>query len=666
MVSGDKSSLTSHGVQLRSAPSWHFAVLFEGSTVEKEGGTLCGWAAFFHIRVICHERKPYKDRYAGCKEYSWRVRRRFSDFQELDAGLRAANILLPSAELPRRTFWRHLYPTEEFVKQRSEELHRFLDAALAAAAARAASDPDLTDLADVSSALPQFLGMAAVSVGSGPHLNLEPDPSGRDWAYPEDAEERHVALVHTLDRGVYVWGHLDTGSPTGTRLTRFDRQERLGDLSCTHAEARHSTVAKEQRPSAPARRRISSDLMSESISETHSSRGPSLTSSPVLLASSPPRCPSLCPSLFSSPAASLLPSPVASPAQSRCATPPRRGSLCGPCDETHYETLSFTSTSTADTEQSIHHSEMPPARPKPPSKAVWLEVDLDNECSRAQEHSQWWFGVLADRANRGLDLKACVKGASRVDSAGAAKQQAHNRAEARRKMIVQYEKAAALYRELSVMHEDLHTVLGYGVENKTLVIVQQTATNLCGLRSLPFTQQRCHRVLGQALKALARLHEQHVPHGHLSPESFLIEEGPLGPQARIAWTPGQRRPEGHASATLGFRGPGCEQGPADDIWSLACVFLVWWKGFDPVPHPWTQFAKSHRLQQEIRSALAADPPEIPKALLDLHLAAAAAEEPCHTFLSLLAQMLTRCLIWDPAERPSAEQLLQHRFFEQAL
>jgi len=238
-------------------------------------------------------------------------------------------------------------------------------------------------------------------------------------------------------------------------------------------------------------------------------------------------------------------------------------------------------------------------------------------------------------------------------------------AEARRKAIAEYERAAAMYRELSVNHEDLHCILGYGVEGKTLAIAQQALPAGHGLRRLPFTQQRCHRVLGQALKALGHLHEQLLPHGHLSPESFLIEEGPLGPQVRLAWTPGQRRPEGHASSMLGFRGPGL-QGPAGDVWALACVMLVWWTGFKPVAHPWGQFARSPTLQQDILEALAEQPPAMPKALLDLHAAAATAEEPGHSFLALLASLLTRCLVWNPTERPSTLQLLQHRFFEQAL
>jgi len=86
----------------------------------------------------------------------------------------------------------------------------------------------------------------------------------------------------------------------------------------------------------------------------------------------------------------------------------------------------------------------------------------------------------------------------------------------------------------------------------------------------------------------------------------------------------------------------------------------------PVPHPWTQFARSHRLQQDIHAALAEQTLQLPKALLDLHAAAADAEEPEHTFLSRLASLLTRCMVWQPSERPAASTLLQDRFFEQSL
>eukprot|EP00931_Biecheleriopsis_adriatica_P087418 TRINITY_DN61897_c0_g1_i1.p1 TRINITY_DN61897_c0_g1~~TRINITY_DN61897_c0_g1_i1.p1 ORF type:complete len:645 (-),score=137.85 TRINITY_DN61897_c0_g1_i1:601-2535(-) len=640
----DDRSMKDKLTDVRAAPVWQFSVIMQDHTVERQEGTLCGWAAFFHIRVLCHERKSQKEqRYSGCKEYSWSIRRRFSDFQELDAALRADHILPPSIELPRKTLWRHLYPSQEFVEQRADELLKFMLSALQAAAERAALEPaEYIDIADLSSALPKFFGMKEAD-----------DPKSlRPWAPPSEAEEKPAALVHSFDRGIFIWGHLDTGSPTGTRLQKFDRQAALGDLTCTHAETMQTRTS---------RRRTTS--IATVISETDTP-----PASPPFMPSSPPTSlpPSQSPSITSSPAASLLPSPLPSPAGSRSATPPRARLGSSPSDSRE-ETWSFTSESTADSETSVqtfreYAAPEVPRQSKKAPPAVWMEVDLDNEWLKAKEHRRWWKTVLEKHSS---EVKA-VRGASRIDCNSLGGQEAEDRQEQRRKTIAQYEKAAAVWRELSVRHEELNTILGYGIDGKTFVVVQQAAPGWSGLRSLAFSQQSCYRVLGQVLQALTKLHQQHLPHGHLSPESILVTETPMGPQVRLMWTPSQRRPEGHASATLGFQGPGIHQSPASDIWSLACVMLVWWMGFTPLQHPWTQFGHTHRLKQAIHDALAEKPPGLPKALLDLHLAAASADEPEHTFLSLLAQLLTQCLIWNPDERPTAEQLLKHRFFELAL
>lgn len=299
--------------------------------------------------------------------------------------------------------------------------------------------------------------------------------------------------------------------------------------------------------------------------------------------------------------------------------------------------------------------------------AVWLEADLDLEWNRAQEHQRWW-SEMRKRAILGGDGAKAARGASRIDrSAGGvpAGKQAPDKAD-RGRTISEYERQAALWRELSRLHEDLHPILGYGVEGKTFVVVQQAAPHAQGLRGIQFTPRSCQRVLGQALKALAKLHEQLLPHGHLSPESFIVEDGPHGVQVALAWTPGQRRCEGHAVATLGFRGPGdCASEPGSDIWALACVILAWWTGFSPAPHPWTQFARSQRLQQDIFAALAEQPPRLPKALCDMH-EAAMIEDPQYAFLPLLAALLTRCFASQPSDRPPATQLLQDRFFEASL
>lgn len=161
---------------------------------------------------------------------------------------------------------------------------------------------------------------------------------------------------------------------------------------------------------------------------------------------------------------------------------------------------------------------------------------------------------------------------------------------------MKYERMAAMYRELSAVHDCLHPIYGYGAEGNLLVVVQAAAASGVGLRALPFTQQRCHNVLGQALQALVVLHEQRLTHGHLCPESFVVRDSRMGPKVQLAWTPGQRRNEGHQAATLGFRAPE-PSNPAGDIWSLACVMLVWWAGFSPVAHPWTQFARAQQLER---------------------------------------------------------------------
>lgn len=75
-------------------------------------------------------------------------------------------------------------------------------------------------------------------------------------------------------------------------------------------------------------------------------------------------------------------------------------------------------------------------------------------------------------------------------------------------------------------------------------------------------------------EALVYLHAQNVAHGHLCPESFLVDDGgKLEKRLRLVWTPGQRRIEGpgalvlshfrggstrsrRAPATLGFKGSG--------------------------------------------------------------------------------------------------------------
>lgn len=306
---------------------------------------------------------------------------------------------------------------------------------------------------------------------------------------------------------------------------------------------------------------------------------------------------------------------------------------------------------------------------------VWLEVDVEAAVKREQEHCKWWTNL--DSLRGATKEKAKIIGARRVDGVRPSvskelRQSGSKEAEktdVRRRMAAKLERTAAVLRELSATHEDLHPILGYGTdrEAKKFVVCLQAAPEFTALRAMPFTPQRCHRILGQALKALDHVHQQRHHFGHLSPESVVIDETPLGPLVRIAWTPGQRRTDGgRASTMLGYRAPEQETGAPGDIWALASIVLAWWHGFSPSPHPWGQFARSTKLQQDINQALSENPPQMPQALLELHSAAATAEEPGHTFLSLLASLLTRCFMWEPEKRPAAAELLQHPFFEQAL
>jgi len=288
--------------------------------------------------------------------------------------------------------------------------------------------------------------------------------------------------------------------------------------------------------------------------------------------------------------------------------------------------------------------------------AVWLEVDVDAELRRDEEQRKWWETLQQGKMATEPTKVSKPAFAPITDSEG------------RRRTTARLERHAALFREVAVMREelDLHPILGFGSNGRQLAIVQPAVPTSHGLHGFTFAPQQCHQVLGQVVKALAYLHGQLVPHGHLSPESLLIEDTMLGPQVKLSWTPGQRRLGGHVPATLGFRGPGLPGCPAGDIWALACVVLVWWSNFEPAPHPWTQFARSNSLQKNIRDAMVRQPPDLPKTLLDLHMAVTAADEPLHSFLASLAKLLTMCLECQPDDRPSAVTLLEHAFFEQAL
>eukprot|EP00439_Symbiodinium_sp_Y106_P072667 s1863_g13.t1 len=86
--------------RFRSLPTWQFSILPQEASVERDPLSLFTYVAFFHFKVLCHERRQKADRYSGGKEYSWVIKRRFSDFQALDAGLRRATCNKSSSSWP--------------------------------------------------------------------------------------------------------------------------------------------------------------------------------------------------------------------------------------------------------------------------------------------------------------------------------------------------------------------------------------------------------------------------------------------------------------------------------------------------------------------------------------------------------------------------------------
>jgi len=608
---------------------WSYSVVM-GDRTSEEVASLTGMVTtYFHVRVVCHERRCDKDKkVGGCTEYIWDLRKRFSDFQELDTQLRENNLLSPTWVMPRKTYWKHLCPSKEFVAQRAQDLLRFLSSVLEAAESVVKAGPEsCSSGVEIDEALPLFLGLQQVPNGA----------PGLRWLLPANAEQHRVSLVYSFDKGTYVWAHHESEAQS-VRYVKHDRQASMGDLHVTHAEAKASSLP---RSSGNLLRRRSDSESTTCSSGKESGYWSSETTS-----------------IASSCTSSRISSPVSSPPASRCNSPRRRISS-GHMPRCQEEVTITDMDETADDSALSVWSRSTTASASESEfivPAVWLEVDVDAELRRDVEQQKWWEslqqGKMATEATKSFRPAA----APSTDSEG------------RKRITARLERHAALFREVAVMREelDLHPILGFGSNGRQLAIVQPAVPTSHGLHGFTFAPQQCHQVLGQVVKALAYLHGQLVPHGHLSPESLLIEDTMLGPQVKLSWTPGQRRLGGHVPATLGFRGPGLPGCPAGDIWALACVVLVWWSNFEPAPHPWTQFARSNLLQKNIRDAMVQQPPDLPKTLLDLHMAVTAADEPLHSFLASLAKLLTMCLECQPDDRPSAVTLLEHAFFEQAL
>jgi len=680
--------------------SWQFSVIMEEPCVLLQAGTLPGIkAAVFHLRVFCHERvllPPTRhDRYAGCRELTWTIERRMSDLEKLDTSLRSYDTIPPPLQGFRRgVSWQSLFPSEALLREQAGEVLNYVAGALEIVA------PGTCDISSylqpnhkgqAGSAMLRFLGCeecgGAEEVSSGSSL----------WKPPSTADTREAALVYSMDKGTYIWDHrLEAASADGKpRIRRFDRTATCGDLTATHADASEVNLYKAevttndgslslcrqsslreascgsgaQAHKSKARAMSLSELDESGIAShsgwhTHKPRGKAMSlceldesgiASQVPMSPFGRHNPSSPQLSCRSTTASIT--PMSSPAMSRASSPLRSSGCWETASRYSDDSESYMSLcSDPDTTQRFRPVPIP---------AVWLEINVDLETDSSKTKKRWWTNTMECRgANTPL-------GAGRIDlsredvSKATAGSKASASSSPSRTTLMKYERMAAMYRELSAVHDCLHPIYGYGAEGNLLVVVQAAAASGVGLRALPFTQQRCHNVLGQALQALVVLHEQRLTHGHLCPESFVVRDSRMGPKVQLAWTPGQRRNEGHQAATLGFRAPE-PSNPAGDIWSLACVMLVWWAGFSPVAHPWTQFARAQQLEQKINKALEEEPPALPQGLLDMHLAAATAEEPEHSFLLLLASLLTSCLMWNAKERPSAAELLQNSFFKQAL
>ena len=142
-----------------------------------------------------------------------------------------------------------------------------------------------------------------------------------------------------------------------------------------------------------------------------------------------------------------------------------------------------------------------------------MEVDLDNETLRScvrgrlrafqslQEQRQWWAWARAQRDEEET-LPMPTQALDKLQKAGAEvrfdsdleRRRLRERYECVRKalksVISLESKVAALWRELSVENEVLHTILGYGVEGRTMVVTHQMAPTFMPLREFAFKKDR--------------------------------------------------------------------------------------------------------------------------------------------------------------------------------
>eukprot|EP00403_Amphidinium_massartii_P031341 CAMPEP_0178391764 /NCGR_PEP_ID=MMETSP0689_2-20121128/11332_1 /TAXON_ID=160604 /ORGANISM="Amphidinium massartii, Strain CS-259" /LENGTH=680 /DNA_ID=CAMNT_0020012319 /DNA_START=159 /DNA_END=2201 /DNA_ORIENTATION=- len=265
------------------------------------------------------------------------------------------------------------------------------------------------------------------------------------------------------------------------------------------------------------------------------------------------------------------------------------------------------------------------------------------------------------------------------------------KASAKQAVFVSLERTAATIRELALLSSFVYPILGQAVDwtgaiapefvfTTPLTTVSGGAPKKSGMSGnkpnlmiglhdprLGFAKY-AQVVLKKALTGLQHMHAQSVAHGHICPESILVApgaDGELGadPDVKLAWLPGTQRASsrGRSSTMLGFRAPE-GVGLPGDMWSFACMALVWRTNFEPLPHPWHQVkGVSAKVQDEINQVI--ENGEMPKALEKLHEDTARAVADDHDRLMALCNPLTKSLCRNTKDRPSVASFLQSNFFQ---
>eukprot|EP00929_Paragymnodinium_shiwhaense_P113711 TRINITY_DN82004_c0_g1_i1.p1 TRINITY_DN82004_c0_g1~~TRINITY_DN82004_c0_g1_i1.p1 ORF type:complete len:735 (-),score=177.32 TRINITY_DN82004_c0_g1_i1:209-2413(-) len=662
------------------------AMILEEPVIGDEEGRLL-WRKrqiFLRVRVLCHERTPPKRGSSGykCEEFGWCVLKPYGDFVELYKKLQSEEGMdLPEELCPvQEPFLREEKDCQEFARQNRPQLLRLLQRALDWVTKAAREQPKyFRDPMDVCETLPRFLGMTEVLSPVHYKEGYEGSPLST-WVAPPDADNYPVSVEVGWGRGTSMLGrHPDdtmsldggydlqafaSGSCRTCRIHRHDRTSKLGEMRAKYQADIRVLLDKED---STANRRTSS-------MDSTAASGPGSDAS-----LSPSRKRSLDMSSQASGLSSRSASPTRSPAQSPPGTPRGRRasskfsmSIIEGDDEdsfsraiSNHEDIVCTMTFNVEGESRLEAED--DFQRERRVEAIWHEVEVLKMCEKHNDFCTLW----ERRIDGGSFAKMESNGSRKIDVDSPEYRQT----------VEELERKAAIFRDLSAIYpEELHPILGYGYDStgRALSIVYKAAPTRHGLRNLPFSFQLCYRFLYNALKAIHHMHEQQFAHEWICPESFLVEKNQYSVlSVRLVWAPfyqrvGNAADKGmKADAMTGFRAPGSmkegkngaapHKGMASDMWSLACVILVWWANFKPTPHPWSQFAKSSRLQSDIVEAFSSERP-LPQLHLDFHRHAAEVEDNL-VFWTRLANLLDRCLAIEPAHRSQARELLRHHFFE---